>query len=102
MLLLTCPYCGARNETEFDCGGESHLIRPLIDCSDDEWADYLFFHHNPRGTNLERWRHTFGCGRWFNVARDTVSHRIIAVYEMTAPKPDLCTVSGFARVEAPL
>ncbi len=32
-------------------------------------ADYLFFRDNPKGVHLERWRHGFGCGQWFNVAR---------------------------------
>ncbi|AXB78820.1 sarcosine oxidase subunit delta [Novosphingobium sp. P6W] len=88
MLLLNCPHCGPRNETEFNCGGESHVIRPSLDCSDVGWANYLFFHHNPKGVNLERWRHTFGCGRWFNVARDTISHNITAIYSMSEPRPD--------------
>jgi sarcosine oxidase subunit delta len=44
---------------------------------------------NPKGVSLERWRHTYGCRQWFNVARDTVSHRILAVYGMTDPVPAL-------------
>ena len=87
MLLLNCPHCGPRDEVEFNCGGESHVIRPLIDSTDHEWADYLFFRHNPLGTNYERWRHSYGCGRWFNVARDTISHRIVATYAMGENKP---------------
>ena len=94
MLLLTCPHCGPRDETEFNGGGESHVTRPLIDSSDQDWADYLFFHNNPKGVTFERWRHTYGCGRWFNVARDTVSHDISAVYAMTDPKPVLPAAAG--------
>ncbi len=89
MLLITCPYCGPRNEIEFNCGGESHIVRPSLDCSDESWADYLFFRDNPKGITFERWRHSFGCGRWFNLARDTASHAIIAVYEMGCVKPVL-------------
>ena len=29
MLLITCPYCGQRDESEFACGGEAHIARPL-------------------------------------------------------------------------
>ena len=29
MLLIDCPYCGPRDETEFSCGGEAHIARPL-------------------------------------------------------------------------
>ncbi|MEE8534035.1 MAG: sarcosine oxidase subunit delta, partial [Alphaproteobacteria bacterium] len=55
--------------------------------SDDAWADYLFMRKNPMGRHLERWVHTCGCRRWFNVERDTVSHAITAVYRMGAKPP---------------
>lgn len=89
MLQIDCPWCGRRDEDEFHCGGQSHIQRPALDCSDAEWGDYLFARINPKGVSLERWRHTFGCRQWFNVARDTVSHRILAVYGMTDPVPAL-------------
>ena len=84
MLLITCPHCGPREESEFSCGGEAHIARPLVENSitDAEFADYLFLRDNPKGMFLERWRHTAGCRRWFNVARDTVSHDIIEIYAM--------------------
>ena len=28
MLLIECPWCGPREETEFSCGGEAHIARP--------------------------------------------------------------------------
>ncbi|WP_126177121.1 sarcosine oxidase subunit delta [Tsuneonella rigui] len=87
MLLLTCPHCGPRDETEFSCGGESHIARPSLEATDDAWADYVFFRTNPMGVTFERWRHAYGCGCWFNVARDVVNHRILATYAMTDPKP---------------
>lgn len=84
MLQLNCPYCGPRDEAEFSCGGEAHIARPLAvnKISDREFADYLFLRDNPKGVFLERWRHAAGCRRWFNVARDTVSHQIIETYAM--------------------
>lgn len=85
---MSCPYCGSRNEVEFACGGESHIERPQISCTGERWADYLFFRRNPKGITYERWRHAYGCGSWFNVARDTVSHAIIGAYLMTEPRPD--------------
>lgn len=88
MLRIDCPYCGARDETEFRCGGESHIQRPDIEVSHDGWAEYLFYRDNPKGTTFERWHHAYGCGRWFNVARSTVTHEIFAVYAMTDPKPE--------------
>jgi heterotetrameric sarcosine oxidase delta subunit len=89
VLLIECPFCGARPEIEFHWGGESHVARPAESASDAEWSDYLFFHANRKGVNFERWHHEAGCRRWFNVARDTVSHAVLAVYPMGAAKPDL-------------
>ena len=89
MLLLSCPWCGPRDETEFSCGGEAHIDRPLkpAELSDKQWADYLFMRGNSKGRHLERWVHAQGCRRWFNVERNTVSHHITAIYEMGKPPP---------------
>ena len=86
MMLIECPFCGPRDETEFSCGGEAHIARPLAEnkISDADFADYLFMRDNPKGLFLERWRHSAGCRRWFNMARDTVSHDVVEVYPMRA------------------
>jgi sarcosine oxidase subunit delta len=91
MLLIACPHCGPRAEIEFRCGGESHIQRPGPPeaVSDAAWADYLFFRDNPKGVHFERWLHAAGCRCWFNIARDTVTHEIRAVYAMGAPRPDV-------------
>jgi sarcosine oxidase, subunit delta len=89
MLLIDCPHCGPRDETEFTCGGESHIARPGLAVSDEVWADYLFARTNPRGLTFERWRHSFGCTRWFNIVRCTATHEIKAVYAMTDSKPEI-------------
>ena len=44
-------------------------------------ADYLFMRANPKGRHREQWGHAYGCRRWFNVERDTVTYRITAVYK---------------------
>ena len=84
MLLMNCPHCGPREESEFSCGGEAHIARPLAEntLTDAAFADYLFLRDNPKGLFLERWRHAAGCRRWFNMARDTVTHEIIEIYPM--------------------
>ena len=92
MLLIDCPFCGPRDEDEFRCGGEAHIERPVpAETVDDaRWTDYLHNRANPRGLHCERWCHSAGCGQWFNLARDTVTHRIAAVYRMgEAPPEDL-------------
>ena len=93
MLLMTCPWCGPREDLEFRCGGESHLVRPgpAETVSDVEWGGYLYTRQNPKGVHYERWTHVHGCRRWFNVARDTVDHRIDAVYAMGKLPPPAIT-----------
>ena len=84
MFLIPCPWCGARDQSEFRCGGEAHIARPAdpASLSDAAWADYLFMRTNPKGPHRERWCHAHGCGRWFHVTRDTVTDRILAVYRI--------------------
>ena len=87
MLLIECPWCGTRAETEFSYGGEAGIVRPPDPdaLSDAEWADYLFFRANPRGAHRELWNHAHGCRRWFGVERDTVTYRIERSYELSPP-----------------
>ena len=91
MLLIRCPWCGEREEVEFSCGGEAHIVRPQEPekLSDAEWGDYVFFRRNPKGVHHERWLHAAGCRRWFNVARSTVTHEIFATYKPGEPKPEI-------------
>jgi heterotetrameric sarcosine oxidase delta subunit len=78
MLLITCPHCGARDETEFTYGGQAGLPYPEDPdaLTDEAWGAYLFVRANPRGPFAERWCHTSGCRRWFDVVRDTVTQDI--------------------------
>ena len=89
MMRLPCPYCGTRDEIEFRFGGESHIERPDENVSDADWADYLFNRENPKGLQYERWVHVYGCRQWFNLVRDTVTHKVHAVYKMGEVKPDI-------------
>jgi sarcosine oxidase subunit delta len=89
MLLIHCPWCGARPENEFRYGGEAHIVRPPNPASvdDEAWTTYLHVRSNPKGVHAERWRHAHGCGRFLNCVRDTVSDRIIATYKVGEPRP---------------
>lgn len=88
MFLIECPYCGAREESEFSYGSEAHIARPNPDkASDAGWADYLFKDGNTKGVYFERWVHTHGCRRWFNVARNTATNEILKVYKMGEKPP---------------
>ncbi|MER6507161.1 sarcosine oxidase subunit delta [Nonomuraea sp. NPDC001636] len=78
MLLLDCPHCGPRDETEFHYGGQAGISYPQApgELSDQEWAAYVFLRDNPKGWFRERWFHTHGCRTWFTVERHTVTHEI--------------------------
>jgi len=90
MLLIPCPNCGPRDETEFHYGGQAHVPYPENpnELSDTEWSRYLFYRENPKGTFAERWVHSTGCRQWFNMLRDTVTYDIQSVYKMGTPRPD--------------
>ncbi|MDQ0510362.1 sarcosine oxidase subunit delta [Ancylobacter amanitiformis] len=91
MLIIDCPWCGARPEIEFRYGGEAHIARPADPAamSDQEWADFLYNRTNPKGLHAERWRHIHGCGRYFNAVRDTVSDFFVTTYKAGEPRPDI-------------
>jgi sarcosine oxidase subunit delta len=88
MLTLTCPYCGvAAEETELAPGGEAHLKRFGPGSNDDDFEDYLFARKNPRGVHFERWRHAYGCGKWFLAARCTATLEVFGTYAAQKPEP---------------
>jgi len=78
MLLIDCPWCGERPEPEFVYGGQAH---------------YLYLRENSRGVHAERWRHTHGCGRFFNALRDTTSDQFLATYKVGEAPPSPGQVS---------
>lgn len=90
MLHIPCPNCGLRAEIEFRYAGEAHIARPADPdrCTDQEWTEYLYMRSNSRGRHFERWRHIHGCGRFFNVVRNTLTDRIEASYPIGASAPE--------------
>ena len=90
MLLIHCPYCEQDlPELEFANAGEAHLVRPrdMSQMSDEEFSLYFFHRDNPKGVNLERWRHAHGCGRFFNAIRHTVTDKFLKTYKAGEPRP---------------
>ncbi|MFF4360985.1 sarcosine oxidase subunit alpha family protein [Streptomyces sp. NPDC001604] len=89
MLLISCPWCGPRDEAEFHYGGQAHVAYPQDPSAltDEEWARYLFFRDNPKGPFAERWTHSAGCRRWFNAVRDTSTNEILAIYRAGEKRP---------------
>jgi sarcosine oxidase subunit delta len=68
MLLIPCPHCGPRDQTEFTYGGDATVPR-------DGTAHFL--RDNPRGPLDEYWHHSAGCRSWFRIRRDTATHEIL-------------------------
>ncbi len=99
MLLIKCPHCGERAELEFRYGGEAHIARPTDPSAIDDsgWADFLYMRSNPKGWHVERWRHEFGCGRFFNAVRHTMSDRIVATYKSGEKRPDIATLEATTK-----
>ncbi len=89
MLLIHCPYCGLRPEPEFAYGGQAHIARPQrpADLDDARWSGYLYTRDNVKGVHAERWRHSHGCGRFFNALRDTTTDHFLGTYRVGEPPP---------------
>ena len=77
MLLIPCPWCGARAQSEFTYGGDATLTRPAPDAPVEAWTAFVYQRANPAGPHEELWLHGAGCGRWFRVRRDTRTHEIL-------------------------
>ena len=88
MLLLTCPICGlAVEETELAPGGAAHLKRFGPDSTADQFEEYLFLRDNAKGVHFERWRHAYGCGKWFLAARNTATLEVYGTYAAQTTEP---------------
>ena len=102
MLMLKCPNCGVTaEETEFAAGGEAHLTRYISGSEDQVFSDYLFARKNPRGVHFERWRHAFGCGKWFHAARCTATLEVFGTYtaQTSTPPEDIIAAVKAKRPE---
>lgn len=86
MQLFPCPFCGPRDETEFHFSGETDNLRPDgRDVLASDWSAYLYMRANPRGTAREIWCHNT-CGEFLVLVRDTVTHVVESVHQLTAPE----------------
>ena len=78
MILLPCPYCGARNASEFHYVGEVST-RPDPNATDAEgWRTFLYARANPAGWTTETWFHRAGCRQHLVVERHTVTNEVRA------------------------
>ena len=75
------------DETELTPGGEAHLTRMGPGSSDQKFYNYLFERKNPRGIHFEKWLHSHGCGKWFHVARSTITMQVFGTYSAQETNP---------------
>ena len=78
MMLVDCPHCGARAQSEFTYERTLDSIVTL-DMAADEAVRRLYERTNPRGLDDELWRHSFGCRQWLVLRRHRTTHVIEAV-----------------------
>ena len=78
MMLIPCPFCGPRTESEFAYGGPARPPRPdPATTAEADWVGWLTEVPNPLGPVEERWCHLRGCGSWLTLWRDTRTHAIV-------------------------
>lgn len=73
---INCPWCGVRDDAEFQYRGDATVDPAPIDCDPDTAYRAVYLRTNPRGWHLEWWHHVGGCRRCVKVLRDTASHEI--------------------------
>ena len=87
MLLIPCPHCGERDETEFNYGGRA-IKYPALDesVSVETWHRVLHLRDNSQTVICELWYHNYGCECWFEITRDLVSHEISTAAKSNTPR----------------
>ena len=75
---IRCPWCGVRDEAEFQYQGDASKKRPADDAPIEDFYDFVYTRSNPKGWHIEWWHHVGGCRQWVKVVRHTVTHEIRA------------------------
>lgn len=79
-MLMTCPYCGPRDISEFAYQGEGGRTRPDPASTDGQaWQAYVYDRLNTAGAHDEIWQHAGGCRAHLQLVRDTLTHEISSV-----------------------
>lgn len=84
---IPCPWCGERDEAEFQYQGDASVRRPPEDASVEDFYRYVYVRANPKGWHREWWHHVGGCRLWIQVARNTKNHEIYATARAHQPLP---------------
>ena len=88
-MLITCPYCGPRDVSEFSYQGDGNRVRPDPASTDQApWNAYVYDRTNVAGDHKEIWQHSGGCRAHLAVTRNTLTHAITSVaFTRDAGKP---------------
>lgn len=76
MLLIPCPHCGARDESEFAYGGRA-LALPPLHAAASEWHRALHLGNDSGDCADEYWYHFAGCERWIRLRRNLRNHDFV-------------------------
>jgi sarcosine oxidase subunit delta len=87
MLIVSCPFCGPRDEIEFRYRGDASIARPAEGAGEAAFAAYVYGRDNPAGRHAEWWLHAGGCRQLLRVERDTVTHAVTSVEGAALPSP---------------
>src|SRR4051794_5098152 len=79
-MLISCPYCGPRDVSEYTYQGDGGRTRPDPASTDQEaWNRYVYDRPNPAGEHSEIWQHSGGCRAHLQVTRNTLTHVVSGV-----------------------
>ncbi|MCV3240938.1 sarcosine oxidase subunit delta family protein [Mesorhizobium sp. ZC-5] len=79
-MLISCPYCGPRDLSEFTYQGDGNRTRPDPASTDQQaWNAYVYDRVNTAGDHHEIWQHSGGCRAHLMVTRNTLTHKVSAV-----------------------
>ncbi len=82
---IDCPFCGARDQSEFSYLGDATVARPGAAEPLEKHVGYAYLRNNPAGAHSELWFHGYGCRSWLRVARDVRTHAIDKVEAIAEP-----------------
>jgi sarcosine oxidase subunit delta len=79
-MIITCPYCGQRDSSEFVYREEGGRTRPDASSNDQAaWNAYVYDRMNTAGEHSEIWQHSGGCRAHLRIVRNTLTHAIASV-----------------------
>ncbi|MFS4583649.1 sarcosine oxidase subunit delta [Phaeobacter sp. C3_T13_0] len=80
MLLIHCPHCGPREQSEFSYGGIRSPL-PALDGSTSHWHMAVHLRPGAQAVCEELWYHEAGCECWITLRRDQRTHEFVAEAE---------------------